>query len=123
MTSVKPIISSQGASITVSRTEELGVYRIQDSDGVLYEFSINPDTGESNISIMSAQQAVALFNENKPHIILSTAMTDEGLDKALLQSQQGYEIWKPLIWLVLLLVLLETWLTRAISHKMAGERV
>ena len=39
------------------------------------------------------------------------------------QSQQGYEIWKSLIWLVLLLVLLETWLTRAISHKTAGESV
>ena len=123
MTSVKPIIGNQGASIIVSRTEELGVYRIQDGDGVLNEFSINPDTAESNISIMSTQQAVALFNENKPHIILSTAMSEDGLDKTLLQSQQGYEIWKSLIWLVLLLVLLETWLTRAISHKTAGESV
>jgi hypothetical protein len=50
-------------------------------------------------------------------------MSEDGLDKALLQSQQGYEIWKSLIWLVLLLVLLETWLTRAISHKTAGKSV
>jgi hypothetical protein len=72
---------------------------------------------------LSAEDAVGLFKVNKPRIVRSDTISDDDLDKAIFVSQKGYEIWKPLIWLVLFLVLLETWLTRTPQPRMADESV
>lgn len=120
---VKPIVGNLGTSVVVSRTEEPGVYHIQVNDEVISEFPVNPNTTESNISTLSAEDAVGLFKVNKPRIVRSDTISDDDLDKAIFVSQKGYEIWKPLIWLVLFLVLLETWLTRTPQPRMADESV
>ena len=121
MESAKPIVGSQGTSVIVSGTETPGIYCIQTDDKVLNEFAINPDTEESKITRITPEEAVALFKENKPRVIRSDDLSEDDLENTLFQSQQGYEIWKPLIWLGLLLVLLETWLTRTNPPKAAGE--
>jgi hypothetical protein len=120
---IKPIVGNLGTSVVVSRTEEPGVYHIQVNDEVISEFPVNPNTTESNISTLSAEDAVGLFKVNKPRIVRSDTISDDDLDKAIFVSQKGYEIWKPLIWLVLFLVLLETWLTRTPQPRMADESV
>lgn len=123
MESIKPIIESRGASVIISQTGDPGVYRIQDEEDVLSEFTINPNTEESNLTFMSLGETMAMFKDNPPRLIPSNDLAEVDLDSALFQAQQGYEIWKLLIGLVLLLVILESWLTRSGTTGSKNESV
>jgi hypothetical protein len=105
---VNPMVTPQGASVVVTGTEEPGIYRIQAGDDLLRVFTVNVDTGESEPERLSHEEA-----EQRIGAVQGRLITGEIASEAtVFQSPDGYEIWKSLIFLALVLLLLEAWLTR-----------
>jgi hypothetical protein len=109
---LKPTTSIGGMSVIVPRTDNPGIYRLQSGERSLGAFAVNVDTNESDLTRLTEPDVEEILDGANVHILPPTAR----LDQKLLQSQQGYEIWKLLLWTVLVLIVIESWLTRLPSR-------
>lgn len=105
---VKPTASNGGMTVTITRTDEPGIYRIQSGARILDAFAVNVDTNESALNRIDAQEAGRLLRHERVRLLEPAS----SLEQSLQRSQQGYEIWKPLLWLALALIVVESLLTQ-----------
>ena len=109
---LKPTVSIGGMSVIVPHTDDPGIYRLQSGERLIGEFAVNVDTNESDPTRLTELDVGEILDGANVHFLPSTAR----LDQKLLQSQQGYEIWKLLLWTVLVLIVIESWFTRLPSR-------
>jgi len=84
-------------------TEQQGHYFISDESGLMKVLSYNVPREESDLSmISSAQKKQIMKDQNNIHFLISESWKDE-----ILSSRYGYEFWKQLFWIVLILLLIE----------------
>jgi hypothetical protein len=105
---IKPGITNRGVSVLLTDTQAPGVYRIQSGGRVLRSVAVNVDTRESDLARMDEEE----IRRRMPRTAFGTPDAGAFLEETRFTSQQGFEIWRFLVWLVLLLMLLEAWLTR-----------
>ena len=101
---VVPRLTEQGPMVTVSNPEAAGVYHLMSENRIIESLAVNVDTEESDLQALSPEEVSRITGTNTTQNQLS--------GQSSLPGPQGFEIWKTVIWLVLVLLLIEVWYTR-----------
>ena len=114
-THLAPIIQKDKLMLKIQDTEKPGIYKIktEEKSGGVFEvadrFAVNIDPKDSNpqkiekSEIKKKLEGLSLFFINP----------DEDIEKAILKSRYGKELWKPFLWTVVGLLALEMYLARS----------
>ena len=84
-------------------SDQQGHYFIYDEYGLVKVLSFNTSREESDLSVLSAAKKEQIMKDNgNVHFLADDNWRDE-----ILTSRYGYEFWKQLLWIVLVLLLVE----------------
>jgi hypothetical protein len=122
-TSVAPIMQKDKLTLKISDTDKPGIYRIktkEKSDGLLEvvdQFAVNIDPRDSDLQkIEKAEIEKKLEGWSVFYI-----NPDDDIEKAILQSRYGKELWKSFLWMVVGLLALEMYLARSRKKDIVSE--
>lgn len=101
---VVPRVTDQGPMLTVNNPEVAGIYHLTSKNRIIESLAVNVDTEESNLQALSLEE-VRRITGTSPVKSRTSAQSS-------LPGPQGFEIWKTLIWLVIMLLLVEVWYSR-----------
>lgn len=105
----------RGYSVAIyEATDDPGIYRFSLGEETLTAFAVNVDLTESDLESLPAEEARALLGRDQVFAVSPGA----NLEKAILQSRYGRELWKALLWGVLALLVVEM----ALGRSGGGER-
>ncbi|MBM3262386.1 MAG: BatA domain-containing protein [candidate division Zixibacteria bacterium] len=93
-----------GMTATIANPRNPGVYRLLTGTRTIKDIAVNVDTQESDIANLTPEEVVRLVPEarigNTGSVLTAASKTPES---------DEYEIWKTLIWLVVMLLIVEAW--------------
>jgi hypothetical protein len=96
-------------SVTYENTDEPGIYRFYLAEQLLSAFAVNTDLSESDLNPLSTDRALDLLGRERVFAVAP----DAELEKAILQSRYGRELWKAALWGVFALLVVEMILGRS----------
>lgn len=98
---------------TYAATDEPGIYKFSLGEQFLTAFAVNVNLTESDLEPIGASEARELLGKEQVFVVSPGA----DLEKAILQSRYGRELWNTVLWCVLALLVVEMFLGRS-----GGER-
>lgn len=101
---VVPRLTDQGPMVTVGNPEVAGFYHLISKTQTIESIAINVDTNESDLQALSPEEISRITGTNTRRASLSGQSSSS--------DSQGFEIWKTVIWLVVVLLLVEVWYAR-----------
>jgi hypothetical protein len=116
-TSLLPIIQKDKLMLKIQNTDKPGIYAIKTKEGVADRFAVNIDPKDSDpqkiekSEIEKKLEGVSLFYLNP----------NDDIEKAILQSRYGKELWKPFLWIAFGLLALEMFLARSRKKEIVTE--
>ena len=116
-TSLAPIIQKDKLMLRISDADKPGVYKIKTEKKEVDRFAVNIDPKDSDpgkvekAEIEKKLQGLSLFFINP----------DEDIEKALLVSRYGKELWKPFLWIAFGFLALEMYLVRSRKKDIVTE--
>lgn len=106
----------RGVTFTYGATQAAGIYKVAvQGSGAKDAFAVNLPTDEGDLTATDAGQA--LSQTGFPASKLSVAASDTQLQKAVSQSRYGSEVWRPLIYAVLVLLFIEIVLAKVFGRR------
>jgi hypothetical protein len=116
-TSLAPVIQRDKLMLRISEAEKPGIYKIRAEKKEIDRFAVNVDSRDSDPrkierdEIEKKLEGVSLFFI-QPH---------DDIEKAILQSRYGKELWKPFLWIAFGLLALEMYLARSRKKDIVTE--
>jgi hypothetical protein len=116
-TSLLPIIQKDKLMLKIQDTDKPGIYEIKTKEGVVDRFAVNIDPKDSDpqkierSEIEKKLEGISLFYLNP----------NDDIEKAILQSRYGKELWKPFLWIAFGLLALEMFLARSRKKEIVTE--
>jgi hypothetical protein len=116
-TSLLPIIQKDKLMLKIQNTDKPGIYEIKTKEGVVDRFAVNIDTKDSDpqkiekSEIEKKLEGLSLFYLNP----------NDDIEKAILVSRYGKELWKPFLWIAFGLLALEMYLVRSRKKDIVTE--
>jgi hypothetical protein len=116
-TSLAPIIQKDKLMLRISDADKPGVYKIKTEKKEVDRFAVNIDPKDSDpgkvekAEIEKKLQGLSLFFINP----------DEDIEKAILVSRYGKELWKPFLWIAFGFLALEMYLVRSRKKDIVTE--
>lgn len=96
-------LTFSGSERAFMQTDQQGHYFIYDDYGLVKVLSYNATREESDLSLLSSVKKEQMKNDLKNLHFL----TEEDWKENILTSRYGYEFWKQLLWIVLVLLVIE----------------
>jgi hypothetical protein len=101
----------------VRATRQAGIYEVMAGDSIIDRVAVNVPIRESNLARVEADGLGDWYGPN-----LTLAKDSVAWTRAVFASRQGLEVWRPLMILVLVLLLVESWVAAAgRGHSRASE--
>jgi hypothetical protein len=116
-TSLLPIIQKDKLMLKIQNTDTPGLYEIKTKEGVVDRFAVNIDTKDSDpqkierSEIEKKLEGLSLFYLNP----------NDDIEKAILVSRYGKELWKPFLWIAFGLLALEMYLAKSRKKDIVSE--
>ncbi|MFQ6033012.1 MAG: hypothetical protein ACE5K2_08845, partial [Candidatus Zixiibacteriota bacterium] len=116
-TSLAPIILRNKLMVKIQDTDKPGIYKIKTQEKVVDRFAVNVDPKDSDprkiekSEIEKKLEGLSLFYINP----------DDDIEKTIVQSRYGKELWKPFLWMVVGLLALEMYLARSRKKDIVTE--
>src|SRR5262249_11407794 len=105
------VLDARGVTFTYTDTKLAGLYRVAVPGSKAADaFAVGLPSEESNLA--PAEPTVAATQAGLPANRLTVARTPEQLQASVRRSRYGAEIWRPLVWIVLPLLFLESLLAQ-----------
>ncbi len=108
-TSVAPIIQRDKLMLRISDADKPGIYKIKTGKREVDRFAVNVDSRDSDLQKIETDEVEKKLEGLK----LSYIHPDDDIEKAILQSRYGRELWKPFLWIAFGLLALEMYLARS----------
>jgi hypothetical protein len=113
-TLLKPAIDDRGCTVSVDRTPEAGFYKIAvEGAGPPDTLAVNLPTKESNLRSLDEAAVANLL----PGVHWTWVRPSESIEAAVRRSRLGIELWRPLLFAALLLMLIETALAQLFGRR------
>ena len=106
---VQTRLGGNGITVEVPDTKQSGVYVLRDDASVVQAFAVNTDTRESDLERLVPAQASRLLGVVGPVVLMNPDAVEAVPPRGDLGSSGGYEIWKTLVLLAVLLLIVEYW--------------
>lgn len=116
-TSLLPIIQKDKLMLKIQNTDKPGVYEIKTKEGVVDRFAVNIDPKDSDpqkiekSEIEKKLEGLSLFYINP----------NDDIEKVILVSRYGKELWKPFLWIAFGLLALEMYLAKSRKKDIVSE--
>jgi hypothetical protein len=98
----------RGVHLRSTPAPEPGAYEIRAAGRVLYRQAVNVDSRESDLALLSTDEIQAMFPGDRVKLIEA----GESVGNPVRESRYGREFWRELVAVVVLLLLVEAWLSR-----------
>ena len=108
-TSVAPIIQRDKLMLRISDADKPGIYKIKTGKKEVDRFAVNVDSRDSDLQKIETDE----IEKKLEGLSLWYIHPDDDLEKAVLQSRYGKELWKPFLWIAFGLLALEMYLARS----------
>ncbi len=110
------VLNAQGVTFGFKNTSQTGIYRVQVQGSKTQEgFAVGLPSQESNLTYTDPSQAAA--QAGVPSNNLAVITNVERLTASVQRSRFGVELWRPLIWLIVPLMLLESFLAQRFGRR------
>jgi hypothetical protein len=116
VTTQNSVLKATGVTLSFTDTRAAGVYRVAVAGKNLDAFAVNLPADESDLTPPADLQHT-LVDSGIQSSRLDLARTPEELAAAVHRSRYGAEAWRPLVWLVILLLFLESLLAQQFGHR------
>ena len=116
---VQPRFGRNGITVEVPDTKQPGVYLLRDGAAVVQAFAVNPDTRESDLARYTPVQAAGFLGTDANVVLMNPDGGSDFPGSGTFSAAGRYEIWKSLIVFMMLLLLVEYWL----SGSRTGDNV
>jgi Aerotolerance regulator N-terminal/von Willebrand factor type A domain len=109
-------LGEQGVTFSYGATQQAGVYRVAVQGGKTQDaFAVNLPTEESDLTATDPAQAVT--QTGFPGGKLAVATTPAQLQRSVAQARYGSEVWRPLVFAVIVLLFLEGMLAQLFGRR------
>ena len=115
--SLAPVIQKDKLVLNIQDTEKPGIYKIKTEKRVVDRFAVNihpKDSDPVKIEKSEIEKKLEGFS-------LFYIDHDDDIEKEILQSRYGKELWKPFLWIVVGLLALEMFLARSRKKDIVTE--
>jgi hypothetical protein len=114
-TSQNSVLDARGVTFTYNATGRAGLYRVAVSGSAPDAFAVGLPSDESNLT--PADPVIGAMQAGLPTGRLTVAATPEQLQASVRRSRYGMEAWRPLIWVVLVLLFVESLLAQRFGRR------
>jgi hypothetical protein len=115
-TTQNSVLDTRGVTFTYGATGQAGLYRVNVAGSKTEDaFAVGLPTDESDLT--AADPARSATQAGMPAGKVSVARTPAQLQASVLRSRYGAEVWRPLIWLVIPLLFLESLLAQRFGRR------
>ncbi len=116
-TSLAPIIQKDKLMLRISEAEKPGIYKIKTGIKEADRFAVNVNSRDSDPQKIGEDE----IEKKLEGLSLFHIHPDDDVEKAILQSRFGKELWKPFLWIAFGLLALEMYLARSRKKDIVSE--
>ncbi len=116
---VSPELKSNQSVLRFTETDEIGIYAWRVGSETVGQFAVNVDVSEANLTRSNPADLMTRFPDQN---VVFVSGNDSLKDKVL-QIRFGRELWKPFLWVVFLLLLVELGLAWSLGREKKLEPV
>ncbi|KPK77750.1 MAG: hypothetical protein AMJ89_01870 [candidate division Zixibacteria bacterium SM23_73] len=116
-TSLAPIIQKDKLMLRISDADKPGVYKIKTEKKEVDRFAVNIDPQDSDPGKIEKSE----IEKKLQGLSLFYIKPNEDIEKAILVSRYGKELWKPFLWIAFGLLALEMYLARSRKKDIVTE--
>jgi len=116
-TSVAPIVQKDRLMLRISDADKPGIYKIKTEKKEVDRFAVNIDSRDSDPQKIEKDE----IERKLEGLSMFFIDPDDDIEKAILQSRYGKELWKPFLWIAFGLLALEMYLARSRKKDMVTE--
>jgi hypothetical protein len=116
-TFVAPIVQKDRLIIKLQDADKPGIYEIKTKEGVVDRFAVNIDPKDSDPQKIEKSEIEKKLEGSSLFYI----KPNDDIEKAILSSRYGKELWKPFLWIAFGLLALEMYLARSRKKDILTE--
>ena len=116
-TSLLPIIQKEKLIVKIFDTDKPGIYEIKTKEGVVDRFAVNIDPKDSDPERIEKSE----IEKKLEGLTLFYINPNDDIEKAILVSRYGKELWKPFLWIAFGLLALEMYLAKSRKKDIVTE--
>ncbi len=115
-TSESSVLDARGGTFSYKNTRQAGIYRIDVEGGKTHDaFAVSSPTSESNLTYADPATLAPQSGLAKANLTVANSPTQ--LQASVQRSRFGAELWRPLLWLLIPMMLLESLLAQRFGRR------
>jgi hypothetical protein len=116
-TFLAPLIQKDKLMLKIFDTDKPGIYKIKTKEEVMDQFAVNIDSKDSDLQKIEKSE----IEKKLEGLTLFYINPNDDIEKAILQSRYGKELWKTFLWIAVGLLALEMYLARSRKKEIVTE--
>ncbi|PKL90110.1 MAG: hypothetical protein CVV23_01840 [Ignavibacteriae bacterium HGW-Ignavibacteriae-2] len=116
---IQPQVKKTNNTFEYTNSDVLAVYKFFSGDKLFDNISVNFDSRESNTKYFDSIQIEERINSYYNGVDVIRISENENISDKIKQARFGTELWKTLVIIVLLLAILEMWISRSSKKDLA----
>jgi hypothetical protein len=116
-TFLAPFIQKDKLMLKIFKTDKPGIYRIKTNEEMMDQFAVNINTQDSDLQKIEKSE----IEKKLEGLTLFYINPNDDIEKAILQSRYGKELWKTFLWIAVGLLVLEMYLAKSRKREIVTE--